>query len=207
MMALLNQSVQVYGKLGQLFEKLLAGQAPNKFTREFLKDLGFKSSNWHTAIALLKGLGFLSEDGSPTPRYMEFLAKTKWKKVLALAVKDAYSDVFVMKRDPAQSDVQLIADKYKSIYNMSDTAADRAARTFMALLKLSDRDVILGEEFSTNDEHLKLPDDKPNIQGKSDTETPPFEKKVAAQAVGLNYNIQIYLSATKDFLITHLPHP
>lgn len=49
-MALLNQSVQVYGKLDQLFRSLRDGQAPQKFTREFLRDLGFKSSNWHAAI-------------------------------------------------------------------------------------------------------------------------------------------------------------
>ena len=58
-MALLNQSVQVYGQIPSLLETLRAGQAPDKFTREFLKDLGFKSSNHHAFIPLLKGLGFL----------------------------------------------------------------------------------------------------------------------------------------------------
>ena len=77
---------------------------------------------------------------------MDFLDKTKWKKVIAKAVKDAYSDIFVMKREPAQSDVQMIAGKYKSTYNMSDIASERAARTFLALLELSDQDVIRGEE-------------------------------------------------------------
>lgn len=66
-MALLNQTTQVYNKLGDLFDVLRKGQAPEKFNREFLKDLGFKSSNWHAAIALFKGLGLVSEDGSPTP--------------------------------------------------------------------------------------------------------------------------------------------
>ena len=75
-MTLLNQSIQVTGQLGQFFEKLLDGQAPEKFTREFLRDLGFKSSNWHAAIALLKGLGFLSAEGIPTALYMEFLDRT-----------------------------------------------------------------------------------------------------------------------------------
>ena len=112
-MALLNQSVQVYGKLEQLFEKLLEGQAPEKFTRQFLRDLDFKSSNWHAVIALLKGLGFLSSDGVPTQQYMDLLDKTRWKKVLAEAVKDAYSDIFVMKREPSESDIKIIAGKYK----------------------------------------------------------------------------------------------
>ena len=197
-MALLNQSVQVYGKLGQLFETLQEGQAPDKFTREFIRDLGFKSSNWHAAIALLKGLGFLSPDGSPTSQYMEFLDKTKWTKILARAVKEAYSDAFVMKRDPEPSDIPMIAGKYKSTYNMSDTAADRAARTFMALVVLSDRDELLGEDVTVSDAaQEETEQDKDSHQ---DTATGETTDKIyrTPGTVDLNYNIQIHLPATKD---------
>lgn len=187
-MALLNQSVQVYGKLGEFFAKLRDGQAPDKFTREFLKDLGFKSSNWHAAINLLKGLGFLSADGSPTSQYMDFLDKTRWSAVLAQAVKEAYGDIFVMKRVPAQSDLKMIAGKYKSTYNLSDTAADRAARTFLALLELSDKSVIKGEGPVETVKH------EPQA-AQSEPAAPPHAK---ATTVGLNYNIQIHLPATKD---------
>jgi hypothetical protein len=67
-MTLLNQSVLVYGQIANFLEKPRAGQAPEKFTREFLKDLGFKSSNHLAFIPLLEGLGFLTPDGIPTPR-------------------------------------------------------------------------------------------------------------------------------------------
>ncbi len=76
-MALLNQSVQVYGQIANLLETLRAGQAPDKFTREFLKDIGFNSSNHHAFIPLLKGLGFLTSDGTSTQRYKTFLDKTR----------------------------------------------------------------------------------------------------------------------------------
>ena len=66
---------------------------------------------------------------------MEFLDKTKWKMVLAEAVKEAYADIFVMKRNPGPTDVDMIAGKYKSTYNLSDNAADRAARTFLSTFK------------------------------------------------------------------------
>ena len=192
-MALLNQSVQVYGKLGELFAKLREGQAPEKFSREFLKDLGFKSSNWHAAIGLIKGLGFLSADGSPTSKYMEFLDKTRWQIVLAEAVKNAYGDIFIMKREPGPSDVQMIAGKYKSTYNMSETAADRAARTFLALLELSDKDVILDE---APEKVVESPDDKPQT---TEEQRPKMTPSLAPpRSVGLAYNIQIHLPATKD---------
>ena len=197
-MALLKQSIQVSGKLDELFTKLLEGQAPEKFTRGFLRDLGFKSSNWLAAISLLKGLGFLSDDGSPTPQYMEFLDRTKWKKTLAKAVKEAYSDIFIMKREPTSSDLEVIAGKYKSTYNMSDIASNRAARTFLALLELSDQEVIRGEETKTNDRTKEESEDPADHEKELDQEPPLDPNAAIPQQIGLNYNIQIHLPATKD---------
>lgn len=191
-MALLNQSVQVYGKLQQLFEKLREGQAPEKFTRAFLKDLGFKSSNWHAAIGLLKGLGFLTAEGSPTSLYMEFLDKTRWRYVLGNAVRDAYSDIFVMKRKPGSADVQLIAGKYKSTYNISDLAAGRSARTFLALLEMSATETT--KEEVEPEEPKPIPEHTPAEPERKTADALP----VASRTMGLNYNIQIHLPATKD---------
>lgn len=197
-MALLNQTVQVAGKLGSLFEKLREGQAPAKFTREFLKDLGFMSSNWHATISLLKGLGFLSADGAPTARYMDFLDGTRWKHVLAEAVRAAYSDIFVMKKQPTRSDKSMIVGKYKSTYNMSELVADRAAATFLALLEL------VGTNALQMDTENSKPV-QPDSEGDERREAPMQEKKASAEVVvrqpvpvSLSYNIQIHLPATKD---------
>jgi hypothetical protein len=192
-MALLNQSVQVYKQIANLLETLRGGQAPEKFTREFLKDLGFKSSNHLAFIPLLKGLGFLTSDGIPMQRYRDFLDKTRWKKVLAEAVKDAYSDIFVLKNKPSKSDLSLIEGKYKSTYNMSDLSAERAARTFLALLELADQDALY-----TTDKPLELP--KPTLDSKIQTapDAPIIQPPPLAASVGFHYNIQIHLPATKD---------
>ena len=71
-MALTNAYVQVYGQLDQLFNRMAEGQAPEKFSIQHLKDLGFTSSNYRAVIPLLKALGFLSPDGAPTSRYHEY---------------------------------------------------------------------------------------------------------------------------------------
>ena len=121
---------------------------------------------------------------------MEFLDKTKWQSILGKAVRDAYSDIFVMKRDPGAADVQLIAGKYKSTYNLSQTAAERSARTFLALLDMCDKEAISGEG---DDSGLKA---KPP----SATPKPTPKTKVLTKpsSIGLHYNIQIHLPATKD---------
>lgn len=197
-MALLNQSVQVYGQLPKFFETLRAGTAPPVFTRQFLKDIDFKSSNHLQFIPLLKGLGFLTASGIPTERYKQFLDGSRWKKVLAEAVREAYGDIFVLKAKPTNFDLQMITGKFKSTYNQSDTAADRAARTFLALLNLSDPDTLYGTSKSaaatapTQDAVTLAPQP---VVGTATDATPIVKPNTP---LGLNYNIQIHLPATKD---------
>lgn len=103
-MSLLNQYVQNYGQLGPFFERIREAQAPSKFSQQFLKDIGFTSSNYRAYIPLLKGLGFLSDDGSPKSEYMQLLDATQWRKAIARALLKSYSDIFVLKSKPTKSD-------------------------------------------------------------------------------------------------------
>jgi hypothetical protein len=195
-MALLNQPVQVSGQFPKIFELLRSGQAPAKFNRQFLKDMGLKSSNHLQLIPLLKGLKFLTEDGSPTERYREFLDPTKWRKVLGEAVRDAYSDIFVLKAKPTNADRPMIAGKYRSSYNLSDNSADRSAATFLALLQLSDPETV----------HASPIAHKPSEPRPLSEEMTPSRKEPSAAStmdplqskVELHYDIQIHLPATKD---------
>lgn len=199
-MTLLDAPTQVHAQLGKLFETLRSGQAPDKFTRQFLKDIGFKSSNHHAFIPLLKGLGFLTADGSPTARYKEFLDKTKWKKVLAEATREAYSDLFVLKAEPTDADRDLVAGKFKSTFNQSELTADRSARTFLALVQLADKDVLYNKPEVAppagdpeEPEVEEQPEVKTNGGGRGRVVAP-----IRAASVGLHYNLQIHLPPTKD---------
>jgi hypothetical protein len=165
-----------------------------------LKDIDFKSSNHLQFIPLLKGLGFLTANGIPTDRYRQFLDGSRWKKVLAEAVREAYGDIFVLKAKPTNSDLQMITGKFKSTYNQSDTAADRAARTFLALLNLSDPDTLYGTAKSDAaaapaEELITSLSAQPVVDKTPDTSTPIVKSRAP---LGLNYNIQIHLPATKD---------
>ena len=71
-MALASNYIQVYGQLPDFFTRISEAQAPEKFTRQYLKDLGFGSSSFRALIPLLKTLNFLTEEGTPTTRYHEY---------------------------------------------------------------------------------------------------------------------------------------
>src|SRR5271166_5775551 len=118
-MALTNVYVQVYGKLGDVFNQLAQGQAPEKFTVQYLKDLGFASTNFRAVIPLLKALGFLSDDGVPTSRYLEYRNADLSKQVMGAALREAYGDLFTIRANPVPTDRKLIEGKFRSTHNVS----------------------------------------------------------------------------------------
>jgi hypothetical protein len=190
-MALTNAYVQVYGQLPEIFQRISQGQAPNKFTTQHLKDIGFTSSNYRAIIPLLKALGFLSADGSPTPRYHEYRNSAQSKKVMAEALREAYGDLFTITATPASKDRELIEGKFKSVHNATPITAKLMASTFYALLGLADLSATSGiqKEEKKADTPPPLTPEKPPPAAP----TPPIH-----QHPSLHYNIQIHLPATKD---------
>lgn len=185
-MALTNSYIQVYGQIGDVFARIADGQAPEKFTAQYLKDLGFGSSNFRAVIPLLKALGFLSDDGTPTKRYHEYRNSSQSRRVMADALRDAYGDLFTIKAQPGPTDRSLIEGKFKSTHNASPNTAKLMASTFYSLLELAD--------FSAGATPPKK-DQKPEVidQDKIEREVP-----LPHHPPSLHYNIQIHLPATKD---------
>jgi hypothetical protein len=177
-------------RTGDLFKKIQDGQAPERFTIQLLKDWGFKSTNDRAFIPLLKALGFLTADGKPTARYLEYRDHSRAKQALGQGVREAYDDIFLIKEHPTPSDRTAIEGKFKSYHNVSDNLAGLMAKTFFALLPLADISTksspaaaLLGQ-LSTN---------APQVQ--DETASPDHTRIPTA---GLHYNIQIHLPATKD---------
>lgn len=197
-MALSNTYTVVNGQLPEFFQKLQEGQAPDKFTQQHLKDIGFTSTNHRAFIQILKSLNFLTPDGTPTQRYHEYRNRTICKKVMGTAIKEAYSDLFVIKEKPTASDKDIIQGKFKSTFNATDLVAERQTKTFLALLELADID---SQDSGVNETGPSEPYQEPvqadgeNLQRErvgTQVETLP------AKVPSLHYNIEIHLPATKD---------
>jgi len=190
-MALPTTYTQAYGQLGEFFSRIRDAQAPEKFTNIVLRDLGFKSNNHRPFIPLLKSLGFLSSDGTPTQRYHDYRNHSLSKVKMGEAIKEAYSDIFLIKEHPTQKDKELILGKFKSYHNASENVAKLHSATFYSLLELAD----LKSNNASVDK--PIPDSvKEKITDHID-EKPPV-KHTKSSSVGLHYNIQIHLPATKD---------
>jgi len=189
LVALTSAYTETYGKVGEFFGKLRDGQAPPQFTHQILQDLGFKSVKQRAFIPLLKALGFLTPDGKPTQRYNDYRDHSKSKRVMGEALKEAYSDIFLIKEHPTAADHAAVEGKFKSYHNASDNVATNMRRTFFALLDLAD---LKGESNHKNNKDAEAKENTPPASNLG--QQPPHH----LSAPGLHYNIQVHLPATKD---------
>lgn len=189
-MALPTAYVQVYGQLDEVFARIADGQAPDKFTAQYLKDLGFSSTNYRAVIPLLKALGFLSEDGTPTSRYHDYRNEARSRRVMGEALREAYADLFTIKANPTDADKPLIEGKFKSANNTSANVAKLMANTFYSLLELAD---LAPSPVEIKEEKPPVPAEPPPVKTEPQVTPPATHTRPS-----LHYNIQIHLPATKD---------
>lgn len=187
-MALSNSYVQPTNRIPDIFNKIRDGQAPERFSNQLLKDWGFTSTNDRAFIPLLKSLGFLSSEGKPTQRYLDYRDQSRSKLIMAESLRDAYGDIFLIKEHPAQSDKEAIEGKFKSFHNASENVAGLMTKTFMGLLSLADL-----SKNAVNIPTAKEADKKAELASSG---RPPRARGDGVS--GLHYNIQIHLPATKD---------
>ena len=191
-LALSNSYVQVYGQLADFFKKIAQAQAPEKFTIQYLKDLGLGSSNFRAVIPLLKSLGFLTPEGVPTNRYLEYRNTARSRAVMAEALREAYADLFTIKAHPTDVDRELIEGKFRSAHNASPITARLMASTFYSLLELADLSGASVEATKEKDETKEVPKSQAQPIGLPEKHTDSHTRPT------LHYNIQIHLPATKD---------
>ena len=187
-MALTSVYVLPTNRIPDLFGKIRDGQAPERFTHQLLKDWGFSSTNDRAFVPLLKALGFLTSDGKPAPRYHEYRDHSRSRAVMAQALRDAYSDIFLIKEHPTTADKKAVEGKFKSFHNASDNVAGLMAKTFFGLLALAD---LKGKASA-------LTAQTETDAGASDDNATKAELATLTGRPGLHYNIQIHLPATKD---------
>lgn len=197
-MALANAYTVVNGQLPEFFQKLQEGQAPDKFTQQHLRDLGFASTNHRAFIQILKALGFLTADGTPTQRYHDYRNHAICRQVMGAAIKEAYSDLFVIKEHPTANDRDIIQGKFKSAFNTTDLVAERQAKTFFALLDLADIDAAVNPRQALPPTGLEKETPPKRQEEAADERTLHRSSDKSSTLPSLHYNIEIHLPATKD---------
>ena len=183
---------------------LKTAKAPARVTNKFLQNLEFSSSADRLFIGLLKSLGFTDDSGVPATRYFDFLDQSQSSRILADAVREAYSDLFAVNVKANELSVDEVKNKLRTLTQgkNSDGVLASMAKTFKALTDLADwrsstvpppqppDPAVVAHE----DDPGKLPPAKPFEEQHRDSSTRLRLKE-------LHYNIQIVLPETRDVAV------
>lgn len=177
------------GKAAEYMAAVQAGNAPARFTQDFLEGLGFKSKNDRKLVSVLISLGFLESNKVPTQVYREYLDPERGPVILGEQIKKAYADLFTLLRDAPAADTQTLIGKFKSLCNVKESTAEKVAHTFRNLCDIA--------EFIDDAEVIPEQDSEPVIAAPREAApAPPSVPK--ATGIGLSHRIEINLPNTTN---------
>jgi hypothetical protein len=181
------------GLVTKIFNKMISASQPERFTQDFLKSkLGFDGGSARPFIPLLKRLGFISTDGTPTPLYGKFRNDGERGRAMATAMRQGYREVF--ERDEYAH--SLDKGKFRQIIiEMTGAESDASlvngiVGTFFALKAFAD--------FDAKDQPA-LEDTKKKdvfVLEKNDDNAPPPLRQTGG--LNLSYTINLNLPETSD---------
>lgn len=199
-MALTSAYLVTTKNLEAFLNAVKTAQAPERMTNKFLTDLDFTSSNDRLFITLFKALGLLSENGDPTNRYFEFLDQSQSGRILAQGIREAYDDLFRVNREAHRLDENDVKNKLRTLTRgeKSENVVGLMAKTFVALCSLADwsKPDVQVEDVTVAAGAGAALQESPAVAGPTTVVNVKRDTRVAP--VGLHYNIQIHLPASRD---------
>jgi len=121
-----------------ILDAMQKAAVPEAFTVDFLRDLGFTSSNDRPVTKLLKFLGMLDSANRPQTAYREFLDHTKAKAVLANRIRAAYDDLFTADKNAHTKTASALKGWFRTKTGAGDKVAEKMATTFRSLAQYGD---------------------------------------------------------------------
>lgn len=192
-MSLMTSYLLKTSTLGEFFNAIQTARAPETFTHKFLKGIGFASSNDRLFIGVLKGLGFLDENGVPTDRYFAFLDQSQSGRVLADGIREAYDDLFAINTDAQNLEIEDVRGKLKTLTQgqKSENVVNQMASTLRSLCDLAD--------WTEPEKPKETPPPRDDeATDRPEIEEPPPPIGGGGRKMELHYNIQLILPESRD---------
>jgi hypothetical protein len=159
----------VPGKLKPLFTKLREVGVPPKATVQWLKTLGFTSSNDASLLGVLKVIGFVDQGGVPTPRWQSYRGANSGK-VLGDAIQHGYAELFAVYPDAwrrSQSDLEHV---FSTSSSGGRQVISKTVSTFKTLAELAEFTPVAAQtelQMSSEALHVPVSSVQPNSSARS----------------------------------------
>jgi uncharacterized protein DUF5343 len=187
------------GSLGKFLDEVRTAGVPERVTVEFLKTLGFKSSNDRPIISVLKGIGFLDANGTPTDSYRSFRDPDVGPKVLARALRSAYADLYLANTKAHDLPIEKLKGIIATKTAKGNVVVKLIAATFKALAKAADFSEPSGEIEKAIVKPVEK--SKASVDAGGKINLPSSPPGVGTGVAGFHYNIQIHLPTTTDITV------
>lgn len=188
------------GNLHPILDSIQNAGVPEVFNKDFLRDLGYASSNDRPVVKILKYLGMLDDSGRPQTSYRDFVDHTKAKRVLAVRLATAFDDLFISDKLAHEKTASALKGWFKSKTGTSDSVSDKIAKTFKSLVQYAD--------FAEIDVHNPTgmsaapPEPAPPPEPKEPSPAPSPQASLTmgggTTALGLVYRIEVHLPDTQN---------
>ena len=177
--------------LHKILDAIQLAAVPESFSYEFLRDLGFTSSNDRSIIKILKYLGILDASGRPQSSYRDYVDHTKTKAVLAQRLKIAYNDLFTSDKKAHEKTVDSLKGWFKSKTGKGDSVAVKMATTFRTMASYAD----FKQELKPTVSHPEAGIGKPV---KEELATAKVPDQLTGKQLSLVYRLEIHLPDTQN---------
>jgi Family of unknown function (DUF5343) len=88
--------INSYGLVPKVIKKIKEAETPPRFTQDHLATLGFSGGSARPIIPLLKRIGFLASDGTPTELYKALRNPAQSGKAMATAIRHGYKTIYAL---------------------------------------------------------------------------------------------------------------
>lgn len=189
------------GNIPKLLAAVQKAGAPPSFNVDFIKDLGFTSSQDRPMVKVFKYLGLTDSNGHPLAAYREFMDESRSRAVLAARMRAAFDDLFMADKNAHAKTAEQLKGWFKTKTGVSDAVAKKIASTFKALATYADFNVA-----APASPNLEEVEDQKDLQNELNGAAGAAEAAAARLAqnggikssIGLVYRFEIHLPDTQN---------
>ncbi len=179
-------------KIDPILAQIRKAARPTRFSQKLLVKWGFSASNDRAIIPLMRELGFINENGTPSANYDHLRDPKNWKRVLGGHVRELYSDLFAIDSNIDKASDEDVKGAMARVTGKDEESVKRYYATFKTLIGLADLkgEIVEPEENGRNAA-------QETVEKETLAITPVVPVK-PARSTEYHYNLQIHLPPNGD---------
>ncbi len=184
------------GSLKRVLDKIIEAQRPDKFTVDFLENvLKMTGGSARATVPILKRLGFLASDGTPTEIYSRFKTDSGRPAAALQALKNGFGEIFKRSEYAHAAEDNKLHDIVVEITGLPK--ADQVVSAIRGTFKVLKAFIPSGTQVTTEADQVK-----PDVVEEARHDVDDSERRRNDQSgIRLAYNINIVIPETSDLTV------